>query len=164
MKKVVSYHSTLETYDSPSDLSEGQQMLISKAQESLNSSYSPYSGFAVGTCILLDDGTLVQGSNQENIAFPSGLCAERVALFSIGANYPDHTIISMAIVAKSEHGAVPDPVTPCGACRQVMIEIEGRQEQPIEVIMAGDSGTIWISKSVENLIPFYFKSLGDDAS
>jgi len=98
------------------------------------------------------------GSNQENIAYPSGLCAERVAIFSAGTNFPGIEIESIAIIAKSLHGEVTEPVTPCGACRQVMIELESKQKTPFTVIMAGENESVWVSESVNNLIPFYFTS------
>lgn len=158
MRNKIKHISEIEEFDHLDELSNEQQLLVSKASEALDSSYSPYSGFSVGAAVELTDGTIVIGSNQENIAYPSGLCAERVALFSAGTNFPDQKIKSIAIVAKSIHGHVTDPVTPCGACRQVMIEFESQQTRPIKVIMMGNEGKIWLSESVNNLIPFYFSS------
>ena len=158
MQNKIQHTSEIDQFDHLDELSQEHQRLISKASEALDSSYSPYSGFSVGAAIELNDGTIVLGSNQENIAYPSGLCAERVALFSVGTNFPNQEIKSIAIVAKSIHGNVTDPVTPCGAFRQVMIEFESQQTKPISVIMMGNEGKIWVSESVNNLIPFYFSS------
>ncbi|RYG20552.1 MAG: cytidine deaminase, partial [Chitinophagaceae bacterium] len=110
------------------------KMLCKKAKEALATSHSPYSKFSVGTAILLADDQIVLGSNQENVAYPSGLCAERVALFTIGANYPNAVVKTMAITAQTDSFKIVNPVTSCGACLQVMIEVEKRQNSPIEVI------------------------------
>ncbi len=158
MKKTISHTSEIQSFDSVSELPPQFQDLITKAESALKSSYSPYSGFSVGSALLLKNGEVILGSNQENIAYPSGLCAERVAIFSAGTNFSEEEIETIAIVAKSIHGEVTNPVTPCGACRQVMIEIESSQTNPITVIMHGSSGTVWVSKSVGDLIPFYFSS------
>lgn len=158
MKKTIHHTSEIIRFDSLVDLSNEFQTLIKEANKALETSYSPYSGFSVGAAIKLKSGAIVLGSNQENIAYPSGLCAERVALFSVGVNYPNEEIETIAIVAKSIHGEVTDPVTPCGACRQVMIEFESNQNDSISVLMMGNQGEIWLSKSVNNLIPFYFSS------
>lgn len=158
MKKTISHTSEIQSFDSLNELSSEFQDLISQAKSALTSSYAPYSGFSVASALKLKNGKIVLGSNQENIAYPSGLCAERVAIFSAGTNFPNVEIETIVIVAKSKHGNVTDPVTPCGACRQVMIEIESIQSKPITVIMMGNEGTVWVSKSVNNLIPFYFSS------
>lgn len=158
MKKTISHHSEIDSYSNLSELPTEFQDLVLQAKKALKSSYSPYSGFGVGAALKLANEEIVLGSNQENIAYPSGLCAERVAIFSAGTNYPDTEIETIAIIAKSLHGDVTEPVTPCGACRQVMIEIETKQSKPITVIMAGSNDEVWVSKSVNNLIPFYFSS------
>ena len=158
MKKTISHKSEIDSYGNLSELPKEFQNLVLQAKKALESSYSPYSGFGVGAALKLSNGEIVLGSNQENIAYPSGLCAERVAIFSAGTNYPDTEIETIAIIAKSLHGDVTEPVTPCGACRQVMIEFETKQTKPITVIMAGSNGEVWVSNSVNNLIPFYFSS------
>jgi cytidine deaminase len=159
MKKKISHHSELDSFDTVEELTTERQALVKKAKSALDSSYSPYSGFRVAAALKLTNGEIVLGSNQENIAYPSGLCAERVAIFSAGTNFPGVEISEIAIVAKSHHGEVTDPVTPCGACRQVMIELESNQTHPVTVIMTGENGHVWVSKSVSNLIPFYFSSI-----
>jgi len=122
----------------------------------LASSHSPYSKFKVGTAILLADNQIVLGSNQENVAYPSGLCAERVALFTIGANYPGAVIKSMAITAQTENFKIENPVTSCGACLQVMAEYEKKQNEPIDVLFYCIDGAIIKVKGVKSLLPFVF--------
>ena len=103
------------------ELSEEDRLLVQRAIEATASSYSPYSHFAVGAALRLADGTIVIGSNQENAAFPSGLCAERTAIFAAGATHPDQAVTTLAIAARNEAGRTAEPVSPCGACRQVIV-------------------------------------------
>ncbi|MFA6277592.1 MAG: cytidine deaminase [Pedobacter sp.] len=145
-----------ETFDGIEELSETDQMLCNKAKEALASSHSPYSKFKVGTAALLADNQVVLGSNQENVAYPSGLCAERVALFTIGSNYPDAIIKSMAITAQTVNFKIENPVTSCGACLQVMAEYEQRQKSPIDVLFYCIDGKIIKVKGVKSLLPFGF--------
>jgi cytidine deaminase len=155
MEKVgiaISY----EYYKNFNELEEADQALCSKAQEALQSSYSPYSGFKVGTAIRLKDGQIILGSNQENIAYPSGLCAERVALFSIGSSYPDTEIESMAITAFTDRFEITKPVTSCGACLQVMAQFELKQQKPISVLFYCLDGEIIKVPNVKSLLPFGF--------
>ncbi len=158
MHKEISHTSTVKVFSSIDELPSVWKELVLRAKNTLPSSYSPYSGFQVASALKLKNGIEIVGSNQENIAYPSGLCAERVAIFSAGTNYPGEEIETIAIIANSNNGTVDHPVTPCGSCRQVMIEIESNQEKPITVIMTGIEGEVWVSKSVANLIPFYFSS------
>ncbi|GGH77367.1 cytidine deaminase [Phaeocystidibacter marisrubri] len=137
-----------------SELSSADRTLILKAKESRERAYAPYSRYKVGAAVQLSDGTIVTGSNQENAAYPSGLCAERVALFHAGAVYPESEVQTLAIIT-SRHGAIP--AASCGACRQVMVESENRQLGPIRVIMADDEGNVLISNSVKDLLPFSFE-------
>ncbi len=145
-----------ETFDGIDELSEADKMLCEKAKDALVTSYSPYSKFKVGTAILLYDDQIVLGSNQENVAYPSGLCAERVALFTIGANYPNAMIKVMAITAQTDNFKIVNPVTSCGACLQVMIEAEKRQNAPIEVLFYCIDGKILKVKNIKSLLPFGF--------
>lgn len=158
MKKQITHSSSITAYDSDQELPSEHKQLLDLAKEKLGSSYSPYSGFQVASAIQLKNGNVVFGSNQENIAYPSGLCAERVGIFSAGTNFPKENITTIAITANSANGEVKKPVTPCGSCRQVMIEIEHNQDQPITVIMSGFTGEVWVAESVKDLIPFYFSS------
>ncbi len=151
-----SFTISYETFNSVKELSESDQLLCNQAEAALASSHSPYSKFKVGTAIALADGQVVLGSNQENLAYPSGLCAERVALFTIGANYPKAIIKTMAITAQTEVFKIENPVTSCGGCLQVMIEMEKRQKSPIEVMFYCIGGQVLKVKSVKSLIPFAF--------
>ncbi|WGQ12111.1 cytidine deaminase [Pedobacter gandavensis] len=137
-------------------LNEKDQALCLKAEEALKTSYSPYSGFKVGTAIQLKGGRVVLGSNQENVAYPSGLCAERVALFAIGSEDPNAVIESMAITAKTDNFVIEKPVTCCGGCLQVMAEFEQKQNQEIEILFYCINGEILKVKGVKNLMPFAF--------
>ena len=117
---------------------------------------SPYSRFRVGAALLLDNGKVVLGSNQENAAYPSGLCAERVAIFYAGANYPEAKILKMAISATSDLTSNTTPIPPCGSCRQSIAEYEFKQELNIEMYFMGEMGEIYKSNSLKNLLPFTF--------
>lgn len=153
---IENFTISYELFDSIEELSESDKVLCEKAKGALVTSHSPYSKFRVGTAILLTDDQVVLGSNQENVAYPSGLCAERVALFTIGANYPNAVIKTMAITAQTDNFKIVKPVTSCGACLQVMIEAEKRQNSPIEVVFYCIDGTILKVKSIKSLLPFGF--------
>jgi cytidine deaminase len=127
------------------------------AEKALSSAYAPYSEFRVGATVLLDNGEMINGSNQENAAYPSGLCAERVALFHAKSKYPDSVIEAIAITAKSDHFDINHPVAPCGACRQVIAEVESRQNKEIRIIMKGAKGATHVVNGIRNLLPLMFK-------
>jgi len=154
--KSINLNISFEQYNQLSDLNELDKTLCGLAEQALAGSYSPYSKFRVGTAIRLSTGEIVLGSNQENVAYPSGLCAERVALFSIGSNYPNAVIQSMAITAQTDAFEILQPVTSCGGCLQVMVEFERRQKLPIEVIFYCLNGEILKVPSVKSLLPFAF--------
>jgi cytidine deaminase len=145
-----------QQYDNLQELNELDLKLCNDAEDALKTSYSPYSKFRVGTAIRLNNGEIVKGSNQENVAYPSGLCAERVALFTIGTMYPDAVIESMAITAHTDVFQIVKPVTSCGACLQVMSEFETKQNKPIEVIFYCLNGDILKVPSIKSLLPFVF--------
>ena len=130
--------------------------LVQVAYSAMDRAYAPYSKFLVGAALLLEDGTVVEGNNQENVAFPSGMCAERVALFYAGANYPKGVIKTICIVAKGELMPASFLLSPCGSCRQVLLESEARQNNPIEVLLVQRSGEILVLDTVQNLLPFGF--------
>lgn len=138
------------------ELSPEAKHLVSKAEESLVYAYAPYSKFRVGTAILLDNGVIITGSNQENAAYPSGMCAERVALFTVASQYPGVRINKLVVVAKGESNDNLIPATCCGSCRQVMLEFEERQNSVIEVVMQSDDGSWIICSSARSLLPFSF--------
>ena len=141
-----------------SDLSEQEQQLVSNAKSAFKTAYAPYSGFLVGASVLLENGEIINGSNQENVAYPSGLCAERVALFYAGARYPDIKVKTIAVSVLSKNFEVNDVISPCGACRQVMAEYEDKQEQSIKIILHSPTDEVLIANTVEDLLPFMFKS------
>jgi cytidine deaminase len=143
-------------FASINELPEADRQLCVEAESALNSSYSPYSQFRVGTAIRLQSGKIVYGSNQENVAFPSGLCAERVALFSAGAQHKGDPIQSIAITARSEKFEIVTPVTPCGACLQVLGDCEQRQENPIRVLLYCLGKNILVSNGAASFLPFQF--------
>lgn len=137
------------------ELSVEERTLVEQALDATKNAYAKYSRFYVGAAVRLNDGTVFIGSNQENAAFPSGLCAERTAIFSAQANRPEQPICMLAIAARNTAGLLKEPVTPCGACRQVILEIEDRYRQPIEILLYGESGVYRI-KSVKDLLPLSF--------
>lgn len=139
-------------------LSNMEQQLVMKAQQAMNQAYAPYSRFKVGAALLLSNGTIVTGNNQENMAYPSGLCAERVALFSAGANHSDAEVVSLVITAEGELLKPSEIVSPCGACRQVMLETQRRQSKPFRVVLVGQNNEVIIFNSAEDLLPMAFGS------
>lgn len=138
------------------ELTSADQVLLNAANTALYRAYAPYSKFLVGASVLLESGLIIEGNNQENIAYPSGLCAERVALFYAGANYPQDPIVKICIVAKGDLMPSGKMLSPCGSCRQVMLECESRQQSPIEVLLVQGTGEIVILETVQNLLPFGF--------
>lgn len=135
-----------------------EQDLVRSAIQATGNSYSPYSHFRVGAALRLEDGSVQMGANQENAAFPSGLCAERTAIFAAQALHPELRPVQLAIAARNANGLLPEPVSPCGACRQVMLQMEQRYGQPMGVILYGTKH-IFKFRSASQLIPFSF---GDD--
>ena len=140
------------------DLSIEDQILVDKAYDALETAYAPYSEFKVGASVRLDNDAIITGSNQENAAYPSGLCAERVALFHIGSNYPKQSIKTICIVAKGDLLPLNKLLSPCGGCRQVMLESENRQQNKIKVIIVNQDNRTMVIPSVIDLLPFGFGS------
>ncbi len=147
---------TLEVYESTSELTGPIQDLMRKAQQARDKAYAPYSRFNVGAALLLDNGAIITGNNQENAAFPSGLCAERVAVFYAGAQYPGIPIKALALTVHSESKEIVTPVPPCGACRQSLVEYEVTQKSPIAIYFMGASGKVAKAASVQDLLPLVF--------
>ena len=137
------------------ELSHEEQELVNKAKAATANSYAPYSHFNVGAACLLADGTVVIGANQENAAFPSGLCAERSAIFAAQSNYPEQAVTTLAIAARNAKGFLKSPIPPCGACRQVVLEMEDRYKRPVRILLYGENGTYCFG-SVKDLLPFSF--------
>lgn len=146
----------LEIYDSLEELSEGLQNLMLKAVEARKNAYAPYSNFQVGAALLLENGEIVIGNNQENACYPAGLCAERVAIFQAGAKFPNVLIKSIAISATSMNYQVDTPAAPCGSCRQSMSEYEVKQKQAIQLVMMGEIGEVMKCNSISDILPLAF--------
>jgi len=143
-------------FDDEMELAANDAELLRLAHEATDNSYAPYSKFHVGAAVRLANGVIVKGNNIENAAYPSGLCAERVALFAAQAQYPDVPVEAMAITARSEITEVTKPVAPCGACRQVMVETEQRSGIPMRIICQGNTGKVFVFDGIETLMPFIF--------
>lgn len=137
-------------------LDAADQHLVDQANVAMQKAYAPYSNFKVGASVLLENGQIICGSNQENVAFPSGLCAERVALNYVGANFPDVAIDTLCVVARGELMPEDHMLSPCGGCRQVMLESENRQVPPIRVILVNQDHRTIILNAVRDLLPFGF--------
>ena len=147
---------TYDVFENLSELPQAVQDLFEKAIEVRQTAYAPYSQFQVGAAILLENGKIVVGSNQENAAYPSGLCAERVAIYCAGALYPNVKIKILAITATSIKHENTEPIPPCGACRQSIAEYEIKQKEPIAIYFMGASGKIILSHSLSDLLPLMF--------
>ncbi len=143
-------------YNSIEELTEQEQRLLKAANEAMLDAYAPYSKFYVGAAVLLTNKKIVKGNNQENVSYPAGLCAERVALFSASANYPNEEIVAIAICASSEIFEINQIVSPCGSCRQVMAEYERKANKSMRILLGSKSGKVLVFESVENLLPLMF--------
>ena len=149
---------TYTEYKSVDELIPEDRELVSAAIEAMSGAYAPYSHFHVGAAVRLSNGQIVRGANQENAAFPSGLCAERTAMFAAGSRYPDKDMLSIAI-AGGVHGRLgKSPATPCGACRQVMAEYEKRSGVHMSILLIGRD-EVWKFSRVEDLLPYIFDSI-----
>ncbi len=153
-KRHVGFDLTI--YEGEQALLPGDRELLLKAREATSGAYAPYSGFRVGAALLLSSGEVIIGSNQENASFPSGLCAERVAVFQKGARFPEGVIDVLAVVALSPGGQLKIPAAPCGNCRQSLLEYENRQMRPIRILLQADKGSVYECPSVSALLPLGF--------
>ena len=156
MAKKIKIETELEVFESISELPTSIQNLMNKAHEARENAYAPYSHFRVGATLLLDSGDIISGNNQENAAYPSGLCAERVAIYHAGAVYPTHKILALAITARSLKKIIIDPIPPCGACRQALVEYEVKQDADIATYFMGEEGKIIKANSIKDLLPLIF--------
>ena len=151
--------SNFTVYESCEELSTEDRQLLEQAIEARNRAYAPYSKFQVGAAILLDNGLIFQGNNQENAAYPSGMCAERVAIWSAVSMHPDSKITKVFITACSKLKKVDRPVSPCGSCRQAIAEYEVRQGNRIEIFFTGETGRIIKAHSIRDLLPYLFEHI-----
>lgn len=154
--KEIQLETKLSVFESFEELSQSEQDYMFQAIEIRKKAYAPYSKFQVGAAIVLDNGMVLQGSNQENAAYPSGLCAERVVIFYAGANYPNNKIVKLFISATPSDRDSTNPIPPCGSCRQAIAEYEIKQNLPIEIYFMGAKGEVYKSDSLKNLLPFMF--------
>lgn len=153
--KIKNIEFFLTEYETIEELNANDQRLTREAINATQNSYAPYSHFQVGAAVLLQNGKIISGTNQENAAYPSGLCAERTAVFYANSQYPDQAITTLAIAASNEKGLTPMPISPCGACRQVLIESEERYQHPIRLILYGTK-KIYSIKNSQILLPLSF--------
>ena len=155
-QKKISFDITV--YDSFEQLSLNDQALMLRAVSARKNAYAPYSKFRVGAAVEMDNSEIVIGSNQENASYPSGLCAERVAIFHAGAKFPGVTVKTIAITATSDNYQVSVPAAPCGNCRQAIFEYEFKQKQPIRILLMGEKGSVVECNAISDLLPLGFNS------
>ena len=144
---------TVYSYD---ECTEIEKKLIDAAKQATSNAYAPYSKFHVGAALLLENGKIITGNNQENAAYPSGLCAERTAVFYANAQYPDQKIKTIAIAAHYNGDFTEDLISPCGSCRQVLLEVESRYDSPVKIMMYNKKGEVYVAESMSSLMPLSF--------
>ena len=154
--KINKIQVSVEEYDSLPEFPDKDLELVNLATRSIDQAYAAYSHFRVGAALRLSNGKIITGNNQENAAYPSGMCAERVALYFAKSQYPDASIESIAVAAHSNDFVIKEAVTPCGSCRQVMAEYQLQQDHPIRIIMKSEQGPIRAVNSIEDLLPLLF--------
>jgi cytidine deaminase len=152
MKKIIQFE--VEVHKSDEDLEGENRSLLNAARSALSRAYAPYSDFQVAAAVRLSNGVIIEGTNQENAAYPSGLCAERVALFYAKSQYPNEQITSVAIV--TNHEELSSPVAPCGACRQVILEYQMNQKDPLKFLLSARKGTVYTLSDARSLLPLHF--------
>ena len=160
-KKQISFE--LSIFENAEELSQSEQELLQVAEQARENAYAPYSNFQVGAALLLENGEIVIGNNQENASYPSGLCAERVAVFQAGARFPGVAIKMLVVSAASKDHVVDVPAAPCGNCRQSIMEYEQNQKSPISIILKAEKGPIYKCNSMADILPLAFNNsfLGD---
>lgn len=154
--RELNINTSFKVYDSIDKLDNESKSLMNHAIKARKTAYAPYSNFSVGAALLLDNGEVVKGNNQENAAYPSGLCAERVAIFYAGSQYPNAKVLKICITASPNDRDSDVPIPPCGACRQSIAEYEFKQDKSIEIYFMGSKGDIYKSDSLKNLLPLMF--------
>ena len=154
--KEIKKEITIKVFDDTDSFSSLEKELINRAVKAQESAYAKYSNFRIGSAVLLANGKIISGSNQENAVFPLGLCAERVALFSAGSTYPDVPVVALALSAEKKLREDEVPVFPCGSCRNVLIEQENKFGNKIKLFITGSNGKIYVVDTVEDILPFAF--------
>ncbi len=157
MEKIKIF-TEITVFDDIQELAPQDAELMQQAVAVREMAYAPYSHFRVGAALLMDNGVVVTGNNQENAAYPSGMCAERVAIWAAGSQYPSQKILKMAISARSENHTLNQPIPPCGACRQSIAEYEIKQDKHIEIFFMGEVGKVYKANSLHDLLPLIFDS------
>ena len=152
-KEIKINFEVIPSYEKLNDI---EKILFDKAKAIREQAYAPYSNFLVGCAVLLENGEIITGSNQENAAYPSGLCAERTTIFWTSANYPDVKIKKLFVIGAPKDALTSTPIPPCGACRQSILEYESKQKEEIEIYFASLDGEILKTKSIRDLLPFSF--------
>jgi len=158
--KQITHSFDYQIFDSALELQLSDRELLEKAKEAISGSYAPYSHYHVGAAVKLANGVVFTGSNQENMSFPAGLCAERVAVFAASSNFPDIPVAAIAISAVSDDFDVSDPVPPCGMCRQAIIEYEMKFNNKIRIILSGQTGNVFVFPAMGTLLPLAFHEKG----
>ena len=156
MKENLKFEINYIAYKSSDELPENYKLLVDAAKKATNDSYAPYSNFNVGAALLLNNGNIIHGSNQENASYPIGFCAERTALSAAASLASHEKIKAIAITCSSAHNPVTTPAAPCGICRQTIFEAECKHKQDIEVILMGETGELYVFKSIKDLLPLHF--------
>ncbi len=156
MPKTHNLQIQITIFENENELSKQDLFLLNEARKATERAYCPYSNFSVGAAILLQNNQIVLGSNQENAAYPSGLCAERTAIFSASVQFPNQLIKTIAIAAKPKQATNFIAISPCGSCRQVLSEYENKQEKPIRMIMEGENKSIYVLSKIADLLPLKF--------
>jgi cytidine deaminase len=156
--KTLDLISQITIYDNRSELPVEWFRLLEKASEAAQRAYAPYSEFKVGAALLLNNGEIITGNNQENAAFPSGLCAERTAAYYASSRYPEVPFNKLAITAINSKEKLTKPISPCGSCRQALLEYELKFKQRIEVLLAGEEGEVYVLKSIGDILPLFFSN------
>jgi cytidine deaminase len=158
--KQITHSFDYQIFDSASELQLPDRKLLEKAKSAIPGSYAPYSHYHVGAAVRLANGIVFTGSNQENMSFPAGLCAERVAVFAASSNFPDVPVAAIAISALADEFEVSDPVPPCGMCRQAIVEYEMKFSNKIRIILGGHTGEVFVFQGMGSLLPLAFQEKG----
>jgi cytidine deaminase len=156
----ITFVTRVENFEDLTALPSAEEQLVLLSEQAMKRAYAPYSGFQVGAAVLLENGEIIQGNNQENMAYPSGLCAERVAIYHAGAMFPGVRVLAVAISAGSDVLDVSHPVSPCGACRQAMLEYEMNQQSAITILMKGRTNQVYRVQGIKQLLPLFFNEQG----
>lgn len=156
--EVKEIHFNVEVYSSSDELDDADAALLQQARAAVVNAYAPYSKFYVAAAALLSNGNTVTGTNQENASYPVAICAERVLLSAISSQYPGEPVQCMAITYKNDNGGSKHPISPCGVCRQTLVEYEERTKTPIRLILSGSTGEVYIIQTAKQLLPLSFTS------